>query len=516
MTTNITGNDLANIFAQRPPVGPNNFGIPTSVDVEVLALAGNDRIDLTGLGVVDQFTIAAADGNDVLDLAGGLIDSVVYAGSGNDLAFSDPGSSIVRTLIQSAAGNNDFNLGTSSFVSSSVVTGGGNDGIDVGVSNGSVVATDDGSDTITLGGLATDSIFFLGAGNDTFDANFNDLNRSWVQSASGNNFFNIWDLATSSVVGGTGNDTVDASDLTENSLIALGEGNDTVRVDGVSNSTVFLGAGNDTVTLDGPVTNGLIQSATGSNLFLLTNAISASLNATVAGGDGEDTVRFTADTDDVGGGTLFSGIEVFEVADTTSVAFGVNAEAAGAFNFRSLSTVAGGGVTVIDASEYTAAVTIAGGAGEDDLLGGAGADVISSGGSGGAGAFDVVIGGLGADTLTAGAGRDEFLYNNSNESSATVTDRIVNFNAANDVIDFRNAATFESVGAVAGANLGAATAAAWAAAAVGNDAGLEAIQFAFGGNTYISVENGATTSATNALVVEMSGLTGNLNRADFI
>jgi Ca2+-binding RTX toxin-like protein len=63
------------------------------------------------------------------------------------------------------------------------------------------------------------------------------------------------------------------------------------------------------------------------------------------------------------------------------------------------------------------------------LFGGSANDVIK----GGAG-NDLIYGGLGQDDLTGGAGADTFRYQGTGESTATATDRILDF-ASGDIID---------------------------------------------------------------------------------
>lgn len=80
-----------------------------------------------------------------------------------------------------------------------------------------------------------------------------------------------------------------------------------------------------------------------------------------------------------------------------------------------------------------------GGAGNDKLFGGNGADRLWGGGGrdvlkGGAKA-DRLVGDAGNDKLSGGGGRDTFVFN-ANHSD---TDRILDFNAAKDVIEIQNA-----------------------------------------------------------------------------
>jgi Ca2+-binding RTX toxin-like protein len=74
---------------------------------------------------------------------------------------------------------------------------------------------------------------------------------------------------------------------------------------------------------------------------------------------------------------------------------------------------------------------LSGSGGDDWISGGAGSDRIN----GGAG-DDVIYGGLGADTLTGSTGADRFVYWVTQDSTATETDLVQDFNAAQgDLID---------------------------------------------------------------------------------
>jgi VCBS repeat-containing protein len=79
----------------------------------------------------------------------------------------------------------------------------------------------------------------------------------------------------------------------------------------------------------------------------------------------------------------------------------------------------------VDAGASTATVNLAGSAGANRLLGGAGDDIINGRG--------------GADTLQGGAGKDLFVYGDAGDSSAaTGSDTILDFVSGEDQIDLRN------------------------------------------------------------------------------
>jgi Ca2+-binding RTX toxin-like protein len=92
--------------------------------------------------------------------------------------------------------------------------------------------------------------------------------------------------------------------------------------------------------------------------------------------------------------------------------------------------------------------TITGSAHADILDGFSGADTID-----GAGGNDTLRGGVDADTLTGGTGADSFAYASALESTSTLHDTIVDFNAGQDTFVFDSAVTLVD-GAIADGRLG--------------------------------------------------------------
>ncbi len=76
---------------------------------------------------------------------------------------------------------------------------------------------------------------------------------------------------------------------------------------------------------------------------------------------------------------------------------------------------------------------LSGGAGNDTVKGGAGADLLA-GGNG----DDAIIGGIGADTLYGNQGADAFIYKNFQQSTIGSKDKILDFQADRDFLDFRD------------------------------------------------------------------------------
>jgi Ca2+-binding RTX toxin-like protein len=212
------------------------------------------------------------------------------------------------------------------------------------------------------------------------------------------------------VDGGAGNDLLFAP--FGNSVLMGGAGSDEISTSGAS--TVFGGADDDIIRL-GP----------------------GSLAGLVVGGDGYDVVEWTGDdtaadaltASEVGGALLVSRTAPSStalVADQTEQLVVRTGGGADSVTINDLSgtdvqlvvadvgadddTVDGGGSDPLATRNAGVALVLLGGAGDDSLTGGAGADVLD-GGAGddmlfGYGGADALSGGLGADELTGHGGAD--------------------------------------------------------------------------------------------------------------
>jgi serralysin len=173
-------------------------------------------------------------------------------------------------------------------------------------------------------------------------------------------------------------------------------------------------------------------------------------------------------------------------------------------------------VTVINFLNSSFTGTTAGTTGKFVVTAGAGNQAIATGSG-----DDVITGGAGADTLTGGEGADTFVFAASTESSATVTDKIIGFVAGSDKIQFKAVGNFELItdnGTISGAlDLAEAVAAAYELVANGSkNIEIDAFQFEFAGKTYFAVESAVDGGAIAALVIEVTGVSGNVTEADFI
>ncbi|HEX8580257.1 MAG TPA: calcium-binding protein, partial [Allosphingosinicella sp.] len=361
-------------------------------------LVGNDKANYIGSGGGSD-TLIGGKGNDqysiyagdiIVELEGEGIDTVSVSGGGSYTL----GENLERLSGQSSSGQiltgNSLNNYISASSGNDTLDGAGGADTMEGGSGNDIYYVDDAGDTVferANGG--TDEVrtalaaYVLPAEVERFTG----LSTSG-QSVTGN-------ILSNTVTGAGGNDIFflyqGGSDLVRRGgtdVVAGGEGDDLVHLGNTLTAADQIdgGVGNDTVTLQGP-----------------------NINLTL----GATTIRFVEK------------IIFLSHADTS-----LGLESAAAFNYRMVSndqTVSAGGLLTIDASGLDAGETlifdgsaelngrfaITGGAGADNLRGGAGNDLLNGGAGadqlyGGAG-NDELNGGGGIDRLTGGQGNDLYL-----------------------------------------------------------------------------------------------------------
>ncbi len=243
-----------------------------------------------------------------------------------------------------------------------------------------------------------------------------------------------------------------------------GSGNDTISA-GAGVNTLTGNAGNDTYNIANGSTNVINGLSTGDILVVGTAATVTASNIT-------DFVATSA-TSNAGTVTLNAGVAVSTINLTA---------ATGANGF-----------------------TVVGGAGADIITGSSKADVIS----GGIGA-DVLTGGAGADTLTGNAGADHFVIGNTDSGLTVLTaDHITDFVVSSDKLVLGVAATNgnTTIVAAAAADFGAALIAANASFALDTNGNQEYYVANNGVDTYVFVDNGATHSVADQVIV-LTGVVG--------
>ncbi len=420
-----------------------------------------------------------------------------------------------------------------------------------------------GNDTST--GTAASDVFDMSqGGNDT------------VSGLAGNDQFSFGAAFTAadSIDGGAGTDTLllngdysagvimGAATLVNVERIALSAGHDynfttgdatvaagaELRVDagalGASNHLTFDGSAetNGRFSITGGLGNDLLTGGAGNDVFNL----SKGGHDTAIGGGGTDRFTFAGNLDSAdrinGGagddvvavqgdytvgttlnGTMLNSVERFVVGPGHNDSFTVDD-----------TLIAAGKTFEVNASALSAASRLFfNGTGETDghfhIIGGAAGDILMGGGAGdifdlGHGGNDTVTGGGGADRIIAGPGHDTFTYLGVSDSSSTVHDTIVGFDASLDKFDLDVSVTGYD-GQVSGAISGR-TFDADLANAIGNSLGahhaivVNATAGGLEGHTYLIVDaNGSAAYNAGAdYVIDITGAANlaSLGTANFI
>jgi Ca2+-binding RTX toxin-like protein len=364
----------------------NNSAVENLV---VRGLAGDDTINgQNGIAGLTQLTVDGGAGDDTI--GGGDGDDALTGGTGNDHVDGNRGNDVAQ--LGSGADRFQWDPGDGS---DTVEGQGGKDVMDFNGSNaaehidvsanGSRVrlTRDIAAITMDFAGIEGLNVRALGSA-DTVTVNY--LSATDLDSA------NV-DLSAFDGTGDASPDTViaNATDAADDVDISSDAGKDVVSR-GSSTVTVAGGeAGNDIVdvaTLGGPDTiNAGVDFA-------------ATTPVTIDGGDGSDTTIYDATSADDTVAIARNGNAVAAFTPTSGV---INNTAVEELVVRGLA-----GADTLSASNGIGTLThltLDGGAGDDALRGGDGADLLL-GGSG----DDLVDGNIGADTALLGAGADRFQW----------------------------------------------------------------------------------------------------------
>lgn len=297
---------------------------------------------------------------------------VVFAGGGNDIVLTGPGSDFVDAgagddRVETEAGNDEVHGGD------------GDDDIRTGIGN-DVVHGDAGDDFIDSG--SRDDLVHGGAGDDE------------IHAGSGNDEAHGGD-GNDQVFGGTGNDLL-GGDAGDDEL--FGEDGD---------DNLWGGAGAD--QLHGAAGNDMLMGQ-GSSGDILIGSIGDDI---LDGGMGTDTVQEEADSD-------------FTLTDAALISLLSGSDQLA--NLEQARLTAGDSDNTIDARGFGGSTVLFGGGGNDLLIGGRGRDFIfagagndtARGNSGDDGLFgdsgnDVLDGGDGNDTARGSAGRDVLIGGAGND-----------------------------------------------------------------------------------------------------
>jgi hypothetical protein len=374
-----------------------------------------------------------------------------------------------------------------------------------GVSGGS------GADTILLG--AGDTIIQPGAGADTVDGGAGVDTLNYSTSAKGVSV----NLATGAAAGGDarGDHFSNIENLggTLYNDVLVGDAGANVLNGILGRDTITGAGGNDTIVMygRGPTT---VDSGTGNDLIQF-----LSLDHATYG------YAFSA-TDQIQGGTGYDTLEIKDAAALTFTATTVRGiehmllDDGFDYNFTSAdATVASGARMLVDGSLLTAGNTLHFDASHEtnggyDFIGGDARDVFIGGALG-----DTFAGGAAADTLTGKGGADTFIFDSVADSQFTAMDRITDFNAAADHLQFDFA-----VSAVEAPVSGSASTSADLHALVNGHMGVgDAILVnvtggSLVGSTLLLVDANGTAGFQGAgdFCIDVTGMTGTLDVGDFV
>jgi Ca2+-binding RTX toxin-like protein len=342
------------------------------------------KVDGSSLGAADTMTIdGKAESSASLTLLGGAARDFLTGGAGND----------------------------------AIDGGGGNDALTSGAGRDTVKGGS-GDDTITLAAnFAADDAIDGGSGNDTVSLTGNYAagvifgattlsNVETVNLANGYSYKLILadetNTASLAVYGNTLSAAcavyLDGSAESDAGLfVSAGSGNDTL-MGGAGDDTLYGNNGNDLIT--GGAGNEIISGGAGNDILDLGANLTAADK--IDGGANTDSLKLDGEYNLVLGPTTVVNVELIQLAaghdyaltldnGTNGAGLTVDATALGAANRLILN----------GAAETGYALTARGGAGDDTIVGGAGADLLQ-----GSAGDDLLVSGANADTLQGGDGDD--------------------------------------------------------------------------------------------------------------
>jgi Ca2+-binding RTX toxin-like protein len=347
--------------------------------ITVQTLAGDDTVT-TGVGTTaTKWNIDGGSGNDTIDafaslstsaatLTGGTGDdtitgqaasNIVDAGDGNDVVTGGAAADTItggagNDTITANGGNNSVSAGDDN---DTVTAGSGDDTIDGGTGNNDIT-TGDGANTVTAangdnvvtGGAGADKIT-LGDGKNTITAaDGNDT----ITVGNGANTINTG-IGTNSVTAGNGANTVNGG--TGDDTIVLGSGGNTVDANG-GNDSVSTGSGVDAIDIT-DAGEATVSAGAGDDVITAGAAFNAAtvvldVQDSIDGGDGNDTLRVESIGSTDANFLNVKSVEVLTVtAGVAGTTLGANAQAGG---IRTVNLAATN--DTLDASAYTAALTV--------------------------------------------------------------------------------------------------------------------------------------------------------------
>jgi CSLREA domain-containing protein len=378
-------------------------------------------LTITGTSADDVVTIDFSSGSPIP--AGGLIFNGGGASGAGDQLILENGTfdRVTHVFFNSSDGRITLQVGTStSVITYQAVTAAIVDLLTVQDRSYQFSAA---SDDVTLddNGAVSDGVSKLTSVSTSTPVEFSAPATSLsIQLADGNDTLTLSAVdalfaASVLATGDNGNDLLDASAWTANVSLQGNAGADTLR--GGSGNDDLNGNSEDDL-IDGGAGNDSIQGGAGNDVL-----IGGTGADTILGQGGNDTVTGGLDSDSLDGGSG-TGDLLLESGDanltlTNTLLLGIGSDTLAGFELANLT--GGAGDNTLNATAFTGAVTLNGGAGNDTLLGAAARVNVLNGDEGndslkGGSLNDTISGGNGDDSLWGMAGADKLFGGDGNDT----------------------------------------------------------------------------------------------------
>lgn len=267
-----------------------NRGLVESNSVGTIS-GGNGDDTIIALVYCGSVNIDAGDGNDVVEVHGGILNSSVITGEGDDTVRT---TGMLNSTIDTGNGDDSVQI-AGGMIMGTIRTGDGDDTVDsdlegstgYGSFTNTTVDTGDGNDTIRSRSISAGSTIDMGDGNDSLTV-AGILYQSTVKSGAGNDYIQVdGEMGYSSINTGKGDDTVHVWNVYHDSTIDTGDGNDTLTGESLYDVRINTGNGKDRLTFSGFIRNSSIYTGDGIDRFMLLGNL---LNSTLDMGKGNDLV----------------------------------------------------------------------------------------------------------------------------------------------------------------------------------------------------------------------------------
>lgn len=408
----------ANLITVATATVGGNLTVKSAQAVQATAtMANNFGLTVAGTATTDTATLTLdATQTAIINFTG--IETATIAANATVSA-----SAVDLTIAEINAGTNDVVLTGANDVTITLAEAGE---LNASALTNNLIVTQDAAAAMDIqGGTANNTVVFKGT---THDNNYTGQNGNdavtFVNTTgnavailgNGTNSVTANALTTGTLVvqGGTGNDTISATALTTGTInLDLGNGTNTVTLDGTFNSvnvTITGGTGVDSVTIDDATVAGdtvTLALAEGTDTLTISEDVTAGTWSVT----GLEKIAIgSADTAAKVNSTLLTG-QTYEITGdgTATDHIAVEMDAAASVDFSGIAV----NQTI---TKGLAGLAITGSTGNDTIVATAYADTIASNGGN-----DTMTGGAGQDTVTGGAGVDSIVFASGDAGTTSTT-----------------------------------------------------------------------------------------------